>query len=314
MTAIVLCVLLSQEPAEASPQAQAPAPEENRTEEIDKAFAEETPRRVRLTLTDGRVLTGKLLLRDDMQMLVMTDAGEPVKVDVEQVRRYEEPLPNRLRSRYLFGGSALLPEVGQITLSQIEVFATIFEVGVSEHFSFQLGGALPAYFLGAQGVNAYAAVKAGTSVAKYVHLAVELKLLALGYLEKLAGVSSSVPAAALAEVTGTFGSEDLNVSVSVGPPFNFAEVGSPTGQVVGLPLFTFSAFARVHNNVGLVTENWFVPNVNGTQRWFIADTLGARFFADRWAVDVGLLVMPTQVSQSGPVPPVLPWLNFSYHF
>jgi hypothetical protein len=308
MTSLLLCVLLSQDPALA-PEAW---PDAERTEEIDKAFAAETPRRVRVTLTDGRVLVGKLLLRDDLQMLVLTDAGEPVKVDVDQVQRYEEPLMHRDRSRYLFGGSALLPEVGQITVSQIEVFATVFEVGVSEHFSFQLGGALPAYFLGAQGINAFAAVKAGTSFNRVLHVAVELKLLALGYLEKLAGAGSAVPAAGLVALTGTVGTEDFNFSVSVGPPFYLAEL-STGGQVMGLPLFTASGFARVHQNVGLVTENWFVPNVNNTERWFIADMLGARFFAFRWAIDVGLLVMPAQVSVSGPVPPVLPWLNFSYH-
>jgi hypothetical protein len=79
-------------------------------------------------------------------------------------------------------------------------------------------------------------------------------------------------------------------------------------------MFTFSAFARVHQNVGLVTDNWFVPNANGGNSWFIADALGARFFGEKWAVDLGLLVLPSQVAQAGPVPPVLPWLNFSWHF
>jgi hypothetical protein len=310
MTPLVLCVLLSQEPAPAA--APAPAPEENRTEEINKAFAEEeTPRHVRLTLKNGRTVEGRLLLRDDMQMLVLTEGGEPVSVDVEQVRRYDEPLRNRNRSRYLFGGSALMPDPGQITLTQLEVLATVFEVGISDHFSFQVGGALPAFFLGAEGINAFAAVKAGASVNKYVHLAFELKLLALGLLERLA--TGSVPAVGLAAVTATLGTEDLNATVSTGPPFNLSQI-SNGGQVVGVPMFTLSAFARVHQNVGLVTENWFLPKVDSAGRWFIADALGARFFGDRWAVDVGLLVLSTYVSQPAPVPPVLPWLNFSWHF
>src|SRR5262245_60737195 len=153
MSALLLCLVL----------AQTVEVEESRTE-IDKAFAEETPRQVRLHLRDGRVVSGKLLLRDDMQMLVLTDDGEPVQVDTDQVMRFDEPLPNRNRSRYLFGSSALLIEPGQVSLTQVQVMGTLVEIGVADHFSVQLGTAIPAFFLGKEGINAYGGVKAGGSV------------------------------------------------------------------------------------------------------------------------------------------------------
>ena len=165
MMAFALCLVLAQAPA---------APADPRAAEIEKAFEEETPRDVRITLNDGRVVTGKLLMRDDLQLLVETEDGEPVHIDAEEVKRYEEPLGNRNRSRYLFAGSALMPDVGDVTVTQVQVLATMFEVGVAPHFSFQLGASLPAYFLGGDGVNAYAGVKAGTSFNKWLHLALEI--------------------------------------------------------------------------------------------------------------------------------------------
>ncbi len=336
MTGLVLCVLLSQAPLEPAPaladvQADAgvapidsapaamPAPNPEKIEKIEQAFAEphadeidqafalETPRHVRVTLKDGRVIEGKLLIRDGLQMLILTEGGNPVQVDTDQVTRFEEPLPNLNRSRYLATGSALMPEVGQITLTQMEVFATVFEVGISENFSFQLGGALPGYFLGSDGVNAFAAVKFGAAVHKWVHVSLDLKFLGLGLLGRIAGpATSAVPAAGLIEATGTLGSENLNVTVSVGPPFNLAQI-STGGQVVTTPLFIVSAFARVAQNVGLITENWFVPDIaanpDGTHGWFISDALGARFFGQRWCVDLGLLVLPSQFRRPSAVPP-----------
>jgi hypothetical protein len=229
------------------------------------------------------------------------------------VKSYEEPLPNRNRSRYLFASTAFTLEPGQVTLSQTQVFATLVEVGISDSFSFQLGTSVPAFFLGGDGINGYAAVKAATAFHKWVHAALELKLLALG-LWTHQGPSTAVPAAGVVAVTVTIGSEDLNLTISGGPTFNFAQLSSKDGQVIGLPLATLSGFVRVHTNVGLVTENWIIPNVDPKGHWFAADALAARIFFDRFAVDLGIMLMPTQFVIASPVPAVLPWLNFSYHF
>lgn len=322
MIAFALCLVLSQQPAEAEQPAEPPAeaaqPPAARAAEIEKAFEEETPRAVRIELNDGRVVSGKLLMRDDLQMLVETEDGQPVHIDAEEVKRYTEPLGNKNRSRYLFAGSALMPDVGQVTVTQVQVLATIFEVGAAQHFSFQLGTAVPAYFLGSEGVNAYAGVKAGSSFFRWLHVALELKLLVVGALARLGGPGTSgVPATALADVALTFGNEDINVTVAAGPPIHLSQLTRPEGRTVGLPLFTFSAFVRVANNVGLLTENWFIPDADptdGNDSWFIADALGARFFGQRWAVDLGILVMPSQFRVQSAVPGVLPWLNFSWHF
>ena len=326
MIAFALSLLLTaaegQPPEEHEPAAQEPAAqpapaEPPRAAEIDKAFAEETPREVRVTLNDGRVVAGKLLMRDDLQMLIETEDGQPVQVDAEEVKRYEEPLGNRNRSRYLFAGSALMPDVGAVTLTQVQVLGTLFEVGVAPHFSFQLGAALPAYFLGSEGLNAYAGVKAGTSFNKWLHLALELKLLVVGALTQAGGQGAAVPATGLAAITFTVGNEDINVTLSGGPPLHFSQLTRTDGRVVGLPLFILSAFVRVANNVGLLTENWAIPNADPrdpTNRWFVANALAARFFGERWAVDLGILVMPTEFLVQSPVPGVLPWLNFTWHF
>ncbi len=316
MIAFALIVLLNQA-AESAASADAEGGEKTGEQraEIDKAFAEETPRQVRVTLNDGRVISGRLLMRDDLQMLVETENGDPVHIDVEDVQRYVEPLGNKNRSRYLFAGSALMPDEGQVSLTQVQVLATLFEVGVSKNFSFQLGTAVPAYFLGADGINAYAAVKAGTSFTKYVHLALDLKVLAVGALARAAGSATAVPAAALAAVTITFGTEDLNLTVTAGPPFVLSELTRANGRVVGLPAVALSGFARVHNNVGLITENWLIPEANPTDKqWFVADSLAARFFGERWAIDLGIVVLPMQFVTTSPVPGVLPWLNFTFHF
>lgn len=313
MIAFALCLVLSQSaeaPADEAPQAPAAPP----SAEIDKAFAEETPRQVTITLRDGRVISGKLLLRDELQALVETEGGQPVAIDVEEVKTWVEPLPNRNRSHYLFAGSALMPEPGQVSVTQLQVLATLFEVGISENFSFQLGGSLPAYFLGKDGINAYAAVKAATSFNKWIHLALEMKFLVLGLWSRVAGMSSAVPAAGVVAVTLTFGNEDLNVTLSGGPVFNLSQLTAPNGQVVGLPLGTLSALVRVHTNVGLMTENWVIPNIDADKHWFVANALGARFFGEKFAIDLGILVMPTQFLIESPVPGVLPWLNFTYHF
>lgn len=308
MIALALCLLLSQSDDPAAAPAAAPSAE------IDKAFAEETPRQVKLTLRDGRVIAGKLLLRDELQLLVETEDGQPVTVDSEEVVRFDEPLPNRNRSRYLFTGSALMPDPGQVSITQLQVLATLFEVGVSQNFSFQLGGSLPAFFLGRDGINAFAAVKAGTSLNKYVHVAVELKFIALGLWSRIDGVSIAMPAGSVIAATVTLGTEDLNVTLSGGPQLDFTALSRENAQLLNLPLVTLSGFARVHTNVGLITENWVIPEFDLAHRWFVADALAARFFGDRFAIDLGILVMPTQFQVSSPVPGVLPWLNFTYHF
>jgi hypothetical protein len=311
MIALAVCLLLSQ-----TDELEAPAavPAAEPAAEIDKAFAEETPRQVRITLNDGRVISGKLLLRDELQLLVQTEGGQPVSIDADDVKRFEEPLPNRNRSRYLFASSALMPEPGQVSVTQIQVLATLLEVGVSQNFSFTLGTSVPAFFLGRDGVNAYAAVKAGLSFTRWVHLALELKFLALGLWSHIGGTSIAVPAGGVVAVTLTAGGEDLNVTLSGGPQFDLTQLNRQSGQVVAPPLVTLSAFVRVHPNVGLITENWVIPEVDLEKHWFVADALAARFFGERFAIDLGILVMPTQFLIVSPVPGVLPWLNFTYHF
>jgi hypothetical protein len=102
--------------------------------------------------------------------------------------------------------------------------------------------------------------------------------------------------------------------VSGGPPFDLSQLSATNGHVVGLPLATLSAFVRVHPNVGLMTENWVIPHIDPDNHWFVGNALAARFFGERFAIDLGLLVMPTQFLIQSPVPGVLPWLNFTYHF
>src|SRR4051812_31926508 len=119
MIAVAVCVLLSQAPEPPSE----PVVETGKAD-IDKAFAEEAPRPVKVTLRDGKVVVGRLLLRDDLQMLVETEDGQPVTIDVADVKTYEEPLQNRNRSRYLFASTAFTPEPGQVTVTQAQLLAT----------------------------------------------------------------------------------------------------------------------------------------------------------------------------------------------
>ncbi len=258
---------------------------------------------VELLLRDGQRLRGRFVARGQGGVTLEVEGGR-ITVPAAAIRE-EGPgdrvvvAPSRIRdsnrTRYLYSPSGFMLRKGEGYLSQTELALTSVAYGLTDWLTLQAGTILPLAIYDPRYTPGVFAVKAGWSPAPRWHLAG-------GFQSLVLPVDDEVMAAGFLFATATWGTEDLHVGVSAGPPFQLSGEKSELGDV----LVSVSANWRAFRHGALVSENWIVTGAG--ERTHFVGSAAYRFLAERVAVDLGLVFSDF----SGGIP--IPWLDFTWHW
>jgi hypothetical protein len=287
-------VLSLAQAAGASPPAQSPAAQAS-------PDPQQQGRLATVRLKSGQVLTGRIVSRDDRELVLESQDGVRSVIPAGSVAEVREAAadakrapweldPNR--TRYLYTPSGFMLSQGEGYVSQTELLLTTVAYGVTDWLTVGVGGVVPAWFA-SDGFNLIGLVKVGASVTSWLHVAGTTQVFWAPSLD-------DATVAGLAFGTVTLGSPDLHLGVSAGAPFVAGDIENDVGEAA----FSLSGTWRVSNRIALVTENWFFPNQDSN---VVIDGLAVRFIGSRLGVDAGL-IFATDLD----IP--IPWLDFTWHF
>jgi hypothetical protein len=196
--------------------------------------------------------------------------------------------PNPNSTRLFFAPSGRMLDQGEGYVSDYEVFFPGFAVGVTNHVS--IGGGMSLFPAGLDEQVYYLAPKIGGEVRENVNLA--LGALILGGLgtESTAGIMYGV---------GTFGPPDASLTAGLG--YGFAGT-----TVAKNPVIMLGGEFRVSKRIGLVTENYIIPNTEYINPLY---SYGVRLMGEKLTVDLALF------NASGSDTPIgLPYVDFVFRF
>jgi len=263
---------------------------------------------IEVILEDGQILIGYLVMETDSTMELRLKSGSRIwfqKSGIDRIRelkhtgfdsrgrvRFEDPN----RTRYLFAPSAMMLRKGEMKFSQKELLWSSFSIGATEFLSFEIGGAVPMWFIEeGDGINLLIAVKAGGHVGGPVHLAGGILTFSLPTSPLVLGLPFG---------SVTIGNIDYHGTFSASVPFQVTDDDFEIGDFYW---FALCGNARLSAHVALVSENWIFSFTNGwSDDTELILNLAVRFIGKRFAADVGLFFnnefyMP------------LPWLGFTFH-
>jgi hypothetical protein len=251
-----------------------------------------------VTLRDGSKLVGRITAVGGdtvtFQSAVGTLAVAAVNIDRVQelvsssMKDGEYWFPNPNSTRLFFAPSGRMLARGEGYVSDYEVFFPGFAVGVSDNFS--VGGGMSLFPAGVDQQLYYFTPKIGGEVKKDVNLAIGALILGGLGTESTAGIVYGV---------GTFGPPDLSITAGLG--YGFAGT-----TVAKNPVAMLGGEWRVSQRIGLVTENYLIPNTEYVSPLF---SYGVRLMGEKLTVDLALFNASHSGTGIG-----LPYVDFVFGF
>jgi len=256
-------------------------------------------------------------VQQNQNLIDLIESGQTVSAEKESTNNHfskEPPLQSAEKpstewhadpgvSRYFYAPSALLPEKGQLTLSQKELIFTSISYGVTDHVAIVGGAVVPAWFPGFY--HGIFGVKAGYDFSEKIHVA--------GGFETMAGgADGEFGSFTLPFATFTYGDNYANATLNVGKPFAWMPTNEDNFDSAPFLLISPSAYYRINEKFAVLSENWFFINQGGTGNDVFGDdevhsaySALVRFVSERITGDLGLMFVPG-------VEFPLPLLSFSY--
>lgn len=257
---------------------------------------------VRVETVDGNTFTGTLLSEDDEKVLLDVEGVGEVSVDKSRIRSITVLDPDRFRNgqyweenpqstRYFYAPNAFGLKKGKGYYQNAWIFFNNVNYGVTDNFSIG-GGTVPLFLFGAGTTPVWLSPKVS------LPLGTEKFRVAAGGLFATA-IGSDGGTAGIFYGNATYGSTDRNATLGLG--YGFAD-----GEVSSSPLVNLSGIYRVGFRSYLLTEIYFVPNIEGSG----VGLFGYRWAPENFAVDFGLL---SPLSDTGGFIGI-PWLGVSIPF
>ncbi len=250
---------------------------------------------VKLVLTDGSELVGKIVEEQEDRYIFLTLSGIRVEVQKTAVKEKEELRgeavgteykrvdPNR--TRLFFAPTARALPQGKGYFSAYEIFFPFLAVGVTDYLTLSGGMSL------VPGVSE-----------QLLYFAPKIRFAHLENFDLAGGVLyAGVPSAGsfgIAYGVATFGSERAALTVGLG--YGFAD-----GDFADSPVIVLGGEVQLSNSLKLLTENWLPPESD-----VLVYSFGLRFFGESLAADFGFI----GVTESTEGWPFFPWLGFAYNF
>lgn len=262
---------------------------------------------VSITLNDGTTLRGRIVQEDEDTVSIMTLGGLEVKIPRSSVISSER-IHGRLvggqfyrsdpnYSRLLLSPTGRPLRKGEGYFSDFWIFFPGVAYGLTENVSVLAGMTiLPG--LGLDEQLYYVAPRVSSQVSDAVAVSAGALYMTL--------LTESISGGIVFGVT-TFGQEDKSFTAGLGLPF-LKEEGQDF-EFGEHPILMLGGNVRLSGSIALVSENWFIlgGDFDLSEQPF---TLALRFFGERIAVDVGVLLVGSILDEGFPVP----LLSFTYNF
>lgn len=233
-----------------------------------------------ITLNDGTTMQGVITSETDTEIILATDNIGTISIKKDQIKskvilnsgnyrngKYWFPNPNY--SRYYIGPGIQLKK-GDGYYQNIDLLANTVSYGLTNWLS--IGGGIELWST-LHGEPIFMLIpKVGFEVAKSFWLGGGILYI------NLSAISSDIKGLGIAYFTGTYGNTNNNLTGGIG----WGYYGTDWAKK---PIITVSGMTRVSRRLGLVTENWILPE-HADETIF---TYGVRFMSDKIAVDIALL-------------------------
>jgi hypothetical protein len=238
---------------------------------------ESQAKKVLVTMKDGSTMQGTVTSENAQEISLATEnlgtisikrdrIRSIVQLDSENLKKGKYWFPNPNYSRYFFGPGIQLKK-GDGYYQNVDLFLNTASYGLTNFFS--IGGGVE-LFSTLSGHPIFVLMpKLGFQVGNSFWLGGGIL-----YVNAFEGIGD-FGGLGIGYGSATFGNDNSNVSLGVG-------WGYFDGSWSEKPIVTVSGMTRVSRRIGLVTENWFVPN-------YAVFSYGVRFMGEKIAVDIGLL-------------------------
>jgi hypothetical protein len=230
-----------------------------------------------VALKDGSSLQGIIVSESATEIVIATENMGTITVSRDKIKsinlldnsNYKKGkywFPNPDYSRYFIGPGIQLKK-GEGYYQNVDLALNTVSYGLTNFFS--IGGGIELYSTLSGHPVFIVMPKLGFKVAKSLWLGG-----GVFYVNAVEGLGD-FGGAGIGYVSATVGNVNSNVSVGAGWGYfdtNWADK----------PVITVSGMTRVSRSIGLVTENWFLPN-------YSVFSYGVRFMGEKIAVDIGLI-------------------------
>ncbi|MFN8355980.1 MAG: hypothetical protein U0Y10_16110 [Spirosomataceae bacterium] len=233
-----------------------------------------TAKQVTIRLTQGNTLIGKLV-RETAELLEL-ESPQLGKIIIarEQIQSIEynkttgKSIVPMAPYRYLFNPAAYNVPEGKWYYTNAYFSFNSFTYGLTNSVSIQLGTEAISTLTG--------------------HFTFMGALKATGRISEMIGVGLNINYLRISDLTGlgyfhgytTIGKPDANFTIGAG-------YGLAGGEWSNSPLISFSGMKRISNKIALVTDNFFLPNLDDQFNGFIS--YGIKILGKRMNADVGFL-------------------------
>ncbi|KAB2878869.1 hypothetical protein F9K33_11480 [bacterium] len=246
-----------------------------------------------LTTTDGSTLNGRIIEINEADIRFESNVGI-VQIPIQKIKDIKEILtksihngeywfPNPNSTRLYIAPTGRMLKSGEGYFQNIYIFFIGGAFGITNNIT--MGGGI-SIFPGAPEQVYYLTPKVGFQVAKSVNVAVGTLLMGATGGGETIGIHYGV---------GSIGNSDGSVTAGLG-------WGYSGSHVADKPIIMLGAEKRLTRRTAFVTENWIVPNSDGSFLSF-----GLRFFGEGLAIDLAF-IRPTGVN--GDVGIGIPYVDF----
>jgi hypothetical protein len=239
--------------------------------------ADNQSKNVLIKLKDGSTVQGRIVLENSLEINLATDNIGTLTIKKDQIKslvpldstnfkkgKYWFPNPNY--SRYFISPGIQLKK-GDGYYQNIDLSANTVSYGLTNFLS--VGGGFELYSTLTGHPIIILIPKLGFKVGKSLWIGGGLLYL------NAAELISDFSGLGIGYGSATVGNENNNISLGAGWGF----IGSQWSQK---PIFALSGMTRISRRIGLITENWFIPDNS-------IFSYGVRFMSEKFAIDFGLV-------------------------
>jgi hypothetical protein len=276
------------------------------TGEINKTY--------KITLNDGSVVSGKLLLITEKDIVISSAAMGEIHLQKQNIKSmtpvldinekksgiwFDNPNP----SKYLLGNSAIPMEKHTGYYQNTWLFVNSFSYAFTKNFSLAGGFEIFSLLAGGEGPYAfYINPKASFRIAKNFYAGGNILYVnTIKTAEEFGGLATL-------NAFATYGNKNNNLTGAVG--FGWAD-----GEFSPRPVMIVSGMVRASKRIAFVSENWAVPKLDDetteTYGYYGIFSYGIRFLGEKISVDLAFINNPDIAEE---LIIGFPWLDFVINF
>jgi hypothetical protein len=267
-----------------------------------------------VTLIDGSVVSGKLLLITEKEVVILSGTIGEIRLQKENIKSmtpvlsineknsgiwYANPNP----SKYLLGNSAIPMEKHTGYYQNTWIFVNSFSYAFTKNISMAGGFEIFSVMAGGEGPYAfYLNPKASFKLTNNFYAGGNILYAnTIRTVEDFGGLATF-------NAFATYGNKNNNITGAVG--FGWADgVFSPK------PVMIVSGMVRASKRIAFISENWIVPQIKDTSSdnysYYGIFSYGIRFLGEKISIDLAFLNNPDIASE---IIIGIPWLDFVVNF